>query len=49
VGRLVVLSGPSCVGKGPLSAGLKRFYPALAGGLTKLVLYETGYGDHGWC
>ena len=41
MGRLVVLSGPSCVGKGPLHAGLKKFYPALAGGLRKLVLYDS--------
>jgi len=29
------------VGKGPLRAGLKKFYPALAGGLSKLVLYDS--------
>jgi guanylate kinase len=40
MGRLVILSGPSCVGKGPLQAALKRFYPALAGQLTKMVLYN---------
>jgi guanylate kinase len=37
----VILSGPSCVGKGPLQAALKRFYPALAGRLTKMVLYNS--------
>jgi len=41
VGRLIVLSGPSCVGKGPLYAALRKFYPVLAGGLTKLVLYDS--------
>ncbi|MBN2134071.1 MAG: hypothetical protein JW741_31500 [Sedimentisphaerales bacterium] len=41
MGRLVVLSGPSCVGKGPLRAGLEKFYPVLADGLTKLVLYDS--------
>jgi guanylate kinase len=41
MGRLVVLSGPSCVGKGPLYAALKKFYPHLTGRLTKLVLYDS--------
>jgi len=27
MGRFVMLSGPSCVGKGPLHSALKRFYP----------------------
>lgn len=39
--RLVILSGPSCVGKGPLYAALKKFYPGLAGRLTKFVLYDS--------
>jgi guanylate kinase len=41
VGRLVILSGPSCVGKGPLYAALRKFYPHVAGTLTKLVLYDS--------
>jgi len=41
VGRLIILSGPSCVGKSPLYAALKKFYPQLAGRLTKLVLYDS--------
>jgi guanylate kinase len=41
VGRLVMLSGPSCVGKSPLYAALKKLYPHLAGRLTKLVLYDS--------
>ncbi len=41
MGRLVILSGPSCVGKSPLYAALKKFYPQLAGRLTKLVLYDS--------
>ena len=41
MGRLVILSGPSCVGKGPLLAALKKFYPDLAGCLTKFVLYDS--------
>jgi len=40
MGRLIVLSGPSCVGKGPLVKALKRFYPRLAEGLQPLVLYN---------
>jgi len=39
--RLVILSGPSCVGKGPLHNALKRFYPDLEQKLQKLVLYNT--------
>jgi guanylate kinase len=41
MGRLVILSGPSCVGKGPLMAALRRFHPTLAGRLTKIVLYDS--------
>ncbi len=41
VGRLVILSGPSCVGKSPLYAALKKFYPPLACRLAKLVLYDS--------
>ncbi len=41
MGRLVILSGPSCVGKGPLYAALRKFYPYLARQLTKLVLYDS--------
>lgn len=41
MGRLVILSGPSCVGKGPLHAALARFYPELAAPLHKLCLYNT--------
>jgi guanylate kinase len=36
----VILSGPSCVGKSPLLAALRRFYPALAARLQSLVLYN---------
>jgi guanylate kinase len=39
--RLVILSGPSCVGKGPLHKALRRFYPDLGQRLQKLVLYNT--------
>lgn len=40
-GRLVILSGPSCVGKSPLVRALKRFYPELAAELRPLVLYNS--------
>jgi len=41
VGKLVILSGPSCVGKGPLHAALVRHHPALASRFGKLVLYNS--------
>jgi guanylate kinase len=40
VNRLIILSGPSCVGKGPLHAALRRFHPELAAQLKPLVLYN---------
>lgn len=40
-GRLVILSGPSCVGKTPLFKALGRFYPELHRKLLKLVLYNS--------
>jgi guanylate kinase len=40
-GRLVILSGPSCVGKSPLERALGRFYPDLRQHLQKLVLYNS--------
>ena len=39
--RFVILSGPSCVGKGPLYSALRKFYPDLAGRLKQLVLYNS--------
>jgi guanylate kinase len=41
MGRFVVFSGPSCVGKGPLCAALARFYPDLWGTLTPMVRYDS--------
>ncbi len=41
MGRFVILSGPSCVGKGPLYTALKRFYPEQAGKLQQIVLYNS--------
>jgi len=40
-GRLIMLSGPSCVGKGPLCNALQLFYPEIAQKLHKLVLYNS--------
>jgi guanylate kinase len=40
-GRLVILSGPSCVGKSPLFRALGKFYPELAERLRKLVLVNS--------
>jgi guanylate kinase len=40
-GRLVILSGPSCVGKSPLEKALTRFYPELRKALQSLVLYNS--------
>jgi guanylate kinase len=39
--RFVMLSGPSCVGKGPLYHALCKFYPDLADRLQKIVLYNS--------
>ena len=40
-GRLIMLGGPSCVGKGPLCQALQRFFPQLEQNLQKLVLYNS--------
>lgn len=40
-GRFVMLSGPSCVGKGPLCQSLQTLYPQMANKLHKLVLYNS--------
>ncbi len=40
-GRLIMLSGPSCVGKGPLCQALKMFFPEMEQNLQKLVLYNS--------
>ena len=39
--RFVILSGPSCVGKGPLYSALRKFYPDLTGSLKQVVLYNS--------
>jgi len=40
-GRLVIISGPSCVGKSPLRKALGRFHPELTARLTPLVLHNS--------
>src|SRR6516162_9004471 len=40
-GRLVILSGPSCVGKSPLYKCLGKFYPELRKQFHKLVLVNS--------
>lgn len=39
--RLIVLSGPSCIGKGPLCKALRKFYPDLTSTLHSLVCYDS--------
>jgi len=38
--RLIILSGPSCVGKSPLKHALAKMYPGLWRGLKSLALYD---------
>lgn len=40
-GRLIILAGPSCVGKSPLDKALGRLYPDLRNALQGLVLYNS--------
>jgi guanylate kinase len=40
-GRLIILAGPSCMGKTPLARALGRFYPGLYGQLQPIVLYNS--------
>lgn len=39
--KLIIISGPSCVGKTPLFKAFKEFYPAVSSGMKKLVLYNS--------
>ena len=41
MGKLVILSGPSCVGKGSLHTALRKLHLELAAGMNKLVLYNS--------
>ena len=38
--RLIILSGPSCVGKSPLDKALVKFYPTLRKSMQPLILYN---------
>jgi guanylate kinase len=38
--RLILLTGPSCIGKTPLERALAKFYPDLRNTLDRLVLYN---------
>ena len=38
--KLIILTGPSCIGKSPLDRALRRFYPGLRKKMQKLVLYN---------
>ncbi len=38
--RFIVLSGPSCIGKSPLTRAIKKLYPALWQGVEQPVLYN---------
>lgn len=40
MGSLFILSGPSCVGKGPLVKALEQFHPDTVSGLRPVVLYN---------
>ncbi len=39
--RLVILAGPSCVGKSPLEKALARLHPQLRQGLRPIVMYNS--------
>lgn len=38
--KLIILTGPSCIGKSPLEKALTKFYPDLRNTMHKLVLYN---------
>ncbi len=38
--RLIILTGPSCIGKSPLDKALRRFYPEIRNNMQKLVLFN---------
>jgi guanylate kinase len=38
--KLIILTGPSCIGKSPLDKALNRFYPELKKNMKKLVLFN---------
>ena len=41
MGKMIVLSGPSCIGKSPLDRALKKFFPELRNSWQSLVLYNS--------
>jgi len=41
MGKLIILAGPSGIGKSPLAKSLKRFYPELYTNVKMLVLYNS--------
>ena len=41
MGRLIILAGPSCVGKSPLDKAMVKFYPGIKNTLSNLVLYNS--------
>ena len=47
-GRLVILSGPSCVGKSPLDRALARSHPDLHRTLQKVVLFNSRIAASSW-
>ena len=40
-GRLIILAGPSCVGKSPLDRALAKFFPEIKKSLHSLILYNS--------
>lgn len=41
MGRLIIITGPSCIGKSPLDHALKRFYPEVRNQLEPLILWNS--------
>ncbi len=41
MGKLIILSGPSCMGKSPLVKALARFYPGLVEDWQPVVIYNS--------
>jgi len=38
--KLIILTGPSCIGKSPLDKALRRFYPEIRKNIQKLILFN---------
>ena len=41
MGRLIIITGPSCIGKSPLDMALKRFYPDIRNQVQPLILWNS--------